>query len=51
LGEHDEAFRWLGKVEEDRGEWFAFAGVDPRLDALRSDPRFASVLRRVRLSR
>jgi serine/threonine-protein kinase len=51
LGEHDEAFRWLGKVDEDRGEWFAFAGVDPRLDAIRSDPRFASVLRRVRLSR
>jgi tetratricopeptide (TPR) repeat protein len=50
LGERDEAFRWLQKVEEDRGEWFAFAGVDPRLDPLRPDPRFADVLRKVRLS-
>jgi tetratricopeptide (TPR) repeat protein len=44
LGERDEAFGWLKKAAEDRGEWFAFAGVDPRLDPLRSDPRFAGVL-------
>jgi serine/threonine-protein kinase len=49
LGERDEAFRWLQKAEEDRSEWFALVNVDPRLDLLRSDPRFAGVLRAVGL--
>ena len=51
LGERDEAFRWLQKVEQDRSEWFAAVNVDPRLDALHSDPRFAGVLRSVGLGR
>ena len=51
LGERDEAFRWLQKVEEDRSEMFAAVNVDPRLDALHSDPRFAGVLRSVGLGR
>jgi serine/threonine-protein kinase len=50
LGERDEAFRWLDKAREDRSEWFAFVGVDPRLDAFRSDPRFAGVLRNAGLA-
>ena len=49
LGETDEAFRYLSMAREDRGEWFAFAGVDPRLDPLRSDRRFTEVLRSVGL--
>ena len=49
LGEKDEAFRWLQKVEEDRSEWFALINVDPRLDALHADPRFAGILRSVGL--
>jgi len=51
LGERDEAFRWLEKVEQDRSEMFAALNVDPRLDALHSDPRFAGVLRSVGLGR
>jgi hypothetical protein len=50
LGERDEVFRWLGKVEEDRSEWFAVINVDPRFDSLRSDGRFAAVLRSVGLA-
>jgi tetratricopeptide (TPR) repeat protein len=50
LGQKDEAFHWLQKVEEDRSEWFAAVNVDPRLDPLHSDPRFAGVLRSVGLS-
>ncbi|MEO8127022.1 MAG: protein kinase [Bryobacteraceae bacterium] len=49
LGERDEAFRWLQKVDHDRSEWFAAVNVDPRLDALHSDPRFAAILRSVDL--
>jgi Flp pilus assembly protein TadD len=51
LGEKDEAFRWLQKVEEDRSEWFALINVDPRLDALHADPRFAGILRSVGLKK
>ena len=51
LGERDEAFRWLDKVEEDRSEWFANFKVDPRLEGLRSDPRFQRILRIVGLGR
>jgi tetratricopeptide (TPR) repeat protein len=49
LGENDNAFRWLLKVEQDRSEWFAVVNVDPRLQHLHSDPRFVSVLRSVGL--
>lgn len=51
LGERDEAFRWFQKVEEDRSEWFAAINVDPRLDGLRADARFAGILRKVGLAR
>ncbi|MBV9222411.1 MAG: hypothetical protein JOY85_00160 [Acidobacteriaceae bacterium] len=49
LGEKDETFRWLAKWEEDRSEWFAAVNVDPRLDYLHADPRFAGILRSVGL--
>jgi hypothetical protein len=49
LGERDEAFRWLQKVEQDRSEWFAAIKVDPRLEILHADPRFADLLRKVGL--
>ena len=51
LGERDEAFRWLRKVEQDPTEDFAFVHLDPRLSELRSDSRFADVLRLMRLPR
>ncbi|HTA43242.1 MAG TPA: protein kinase [Bryobacteraceae bacterium] len=50
LGELDEAFRWLQNVEQDRSEWFAAINVDPRLDALHADTRFAGILRKVGLA-
>jgi serine/threonine-protein kinase len=50
LGERDAAFDWLQKVETDRSEWFAMINVDWRLKALRSDPRFAALLRSAGLS-
>jgi TolB-like protein/Flp pilus assembly protein TadD len=47
LGHADEAFRQLDRALEERSSWMAFAAVNPRLDALREDARFAEVRRRV----
>jgi serine/threonine-protein kinase len=49
LGDHDQAFSWLDKAIDGR-EWsFAYTMHWPRWDPLRGDPRFASLLRRIRL--
>jgi TolB-like protein len=50
LGEKDQAFSWLDRgLDEHEVAPFRFK-VDPRLDSLRSDPRFGDLLRRVGLS-
>jgi TolB-like protein/Tfp pilus assembly protein PilF len=41
------AFRWLEKAIEQRSVDVIWIRVDPRLDPLRSDPRFAQVLARL----
>jgi tetratricopeptide (TPR) repeat protein len=50
LEEKDEAFSWHEKAYEERANNFVFLKVDPRLDGLRSDARFESLLDRVGLS-
>ncbi len=47
LGEKDQAFAWLQNAYEERDAWIAWLKVEPMLDNLRSDPRFADLLRRV----
>jgi len=47
LKEVDEAFRWLDKAFQERSALLAWAKVDPRLDNLRPDPRFAELLSRM----
>jgi hypothetical protein len=49
LGDLDEAFEWLGRAFEERSPWIGYMHVDPRMDPLRSDPRFDAALRRARL--
>jgi serine/threonine protein kinase/Tfp pilus assembly protein PilF len=50
LGETDRAFEWLDRACRDRTGWLAtWVNGDPRLDALRADPRMSGVLRRVGL--
>ena len=49
LGEMDQAFIWLQEAYEQRSGWFPYIKVYPIFDALRSDPRFADLLRRVGL--
>jgi len=50
LGELDQAFAWLENAYERRAGWLHCLRVDPRLDALRRDARFADLLRRFRLT-
>jgi TolB-like protein/Flp pilus assembly protein TadD len=49
LGEKDRAFEWLEKSYQDHTPYLSTIKVDPLLDNLRSDPRFAELMRRVGL--
>jgi DNA-binding winged helix-turn-helix (wHTH) protein/tetratricopeptide (TPR) repeat protein len=49
LGETDQAFAWLDKAIEQRSYWLVWLKLDPRLDSLRADARFSSLLQRVAL--
>jgi serine/threonine-protein kinase len=49
LGERDEAFAWLERGLEQRDPKMIFLKVGPQWNNLRSDPRFADLLRRVGL--
>ena len=42
----DEAFHWLEEAYQSRDEWLLYLKIDPRLDSLRSDPRFSNLLAR-----
>src|SRR5438270_2299922 len=47
LGEKDLAFEWLENGYKERSDLLIYLKVDPRLDSLRSDARFAELVRRV----
>jgi hypothetical protein len=49
LGEIDPAFEWLEKGIGEYTMMLNFAAVNPVLDPLRSDPRFAELLRKLKL--
>ena len=49
LGDKDRAFVWLEKAFEERVYTMTYLKVAPNLDPLRSDPRFANMMRRVGL--
>jgi TolB-like protein/Tfp pilus assembly protein PilF len=49
LGKRDEAFRYLEKSYAERSPCLPDLKVDPRFDALRSDPRMQSLLDRMKL--
>jgi TolB-like protein/predicted Ser/Thr protein kinase len=49
LGEKDEVFRWLNAAYEERDYQIESLRTDFRLDPVRSDPRFAELVRKVGL--
>ena len=49
LGENDLAFESLNKAVEERSSWLVSLNVEPMLEPLRSDPRFAELVRSVGL--
>jgi len=49
LGDNDHAFAWLQKAFLERSWYLVLLRVDPRLDSLRSDPRFQELVSRVGL--
>ncbi len=50
LGNKDEALAWLKRACDEHEQGVVDLKVDPRFDALRSDPRFMDLLRRVKLA-
>jgi len=49
LGDVDDAFRWLEIAIEEGATGLVFLRVHPRLDPIRSDPRYAELVRRLGL--
>jgi hypothetical protein len=49
LGDKDQAFRWLNTAYQEREEGMLRLKTDFALDPLRSDPRFAELVRKVGL--
>jgi adenylate cyclase len=47
IGETEEAMTWLERAYEERDPLLVTAKVDPRMDPIRSDPRFQDLLRRI----
>jgi tetratricopeptide (TPR) repeat protein len=50
LGDKETALAWLDKAVTERSTWLVYSKWEPRLDPLRSDPRFPKLLQRVGLS-
>jgi len=49
LGDRDEALAWLDKAYAERSDYMAYLKLEPMLDSLRSDRRFAALVERVGL--
>jgi hypothetical protein len=48
-GEQRQAFGWLEKACAERDYWLVLLNVEPGVDSLRADPRFAELMYRVGL--
>ncbi|MGB6946293.1 MAG: tetratricopeptide repeat protein [Bryobacteraceae bacterium] len=50
LGENDQVFTWLEQAYQEQSNILQFLKVHPYFDPIRSDPRFAGLVRRVGLN-
>ena len=50
-GDNDHVFEWLNKAFDERYGYLAYLNVDPIFDSVRSDARFAELVRRVGLTK
>ena len=50
LGDKEQAFAWLEKGYQERGFQMQWLNDEPRWDSLRSDPRFADLVKRIGLN-
>lgn len=48
LGDKEQAFAWLDKAFAERSHWLVWLRLDPRWKTLRDDPRFASLVERMK---
>jgi tetratricopeptide (TPR) repeat protein len=49
LGDSNTGLDWLERAYDEQSPWIGYLSVDPRLDRLRSHPRFEGLLRKARL--
>ncbi len=47
-GDLDTAFEWFEKAVDEKNEWLIWISCDPKLDPIRSDPRYDRLLRLIR---
>ena len=50
LGDADAAFNWLEQAYQERRGWLAYLKIEPLLEGIRSDARFARLVERMRLT-
>ena len=50
IGDRDNTFQWLEKAYANRESQMAFINVTRRLDSVRTDPRFADLLQKLKLN-
>jgi TolB-like protein/Flp pilus assembly protein TadD len=49
LGQRNEAFVFLTRAVKERSDLVPYLGIDPRVESLRTDPRFSQLLRQIGL--
>ncbi len=49
VGEKDRAFQWLDTAYQDHCAWLSLLRIDPIMDPLRADPRYAELVRKIGL--
>ena len=49
LGDIDGTFHWLEQAYAERRGWMTYLNVEPLLEPIRGDPRFADLVRRMKL--